>query len=68
METGDRLNELGGTQLLAFRDLAFVGVLIERYEDEQLVLVVPAGQWFGRSVLRSVMIWVIASRWARLRL
>ena len=56
MESGDRLDELVGTQLLARSDIAFAGVLIESCEDEQLVLIVPAGRWFGRSVLGLVMI------------
>ena len=56
METGDRLDKLGGTQLLARRDVALASVLIESCEDEEPVLVVPAGRGFGRAVIEPMMI------------
>ena len=58
MELGDRLDELVGTQLLTFGDVirSVASVLIESCENEEPVLVVLAGRWFGRSVIRSVLI------------
>ena len=51
MELGNRLEKLVGATFLAFGEKMLASVLIQRFETEQLVLVVPSDRGFGRSVV-----------------